>query len=133
MLTGLYAALFGVFYIWLSLRVVTLRRVHRQDIGDGGHTNLARAIRVHSNAQEYVPLTLILLLCYEMSTQNSIVVHAAGGLLLLARLLHFWGFGLHRGVSIGRTFGAGLNFALILMLAILNGYQALKLHYFLVP
>lgn len=67
--TPLYAALLGLLLLGLSLVVVRLRRKHRVPTGDGGHADLARAIRVQANFVEYVPLTLLLLFMLEMSRQ----------------------------------------------------------------
>lgn len=55
-----YTALLAAFYIFLSVRVVRIRRQEKVGIGDGNNVRLRRAIRAHGNFAEYVPLAVIL-------------------------------------------------------------------------
>jgi uncharacterized protein len=119
-ITGFYASIFALFYLNLGFRVVSLRRKHRQGIGDGKHSDLARAVRVHANANEYVPLTFLLLLCYELVGGNFWLLHCLGFLTLMSRVLHYFGLSAHSGKSFGRFYGAGLNYLIILSLSLLN-------------
>lgn len=119
-ITAFYASVYALFYLYLGLRVVFLRRKHRQDIHSGGNPDLARAIRTHANAAEYIPYTFLLLLCYELASSPLWAVHLFGAATLLARFLHFVGFGLKVGVSFGRTYGTILNYSIIILLSLLN-------------
>ena len=56
-----YAALLALFFVALSIRTLRLRRELRIAVGDGGNPAMLRAMRVHANFAEYVPLGLILL------------------------------------------------------------------------
>ncbi|HAY26639.1 MAG TPA: glutathione metabolism protein, partial [Candidatus Accumulibacter sp.] len=56
-----YAALLALFFVALSIRTLRLRRELRITVGDGGNPAMLRAMRVHANFAEYVPLGLILL------------------------------------------------------------------------
>jgi uncharacterized membrane protein YecN with MAPEG domain len=47
--------------IALSVRTVRMRRHLKIAIGDAGNHAMLRAMRVHSNSAEYVPLTLLLI------------------------------------------------------------------------
>jgi len=101
---GTLAAM-SVVYVWLSLRVISLRRRHRVGIGDGGHKDLARAIRVHGNFAEWVPLTLIALLAADLRGVSDSIVAVLGAVLVLARVAHAEGLTRTAGTSSFRTFG----------------------------
>jgi len=90
-ITIFYASFLALFYIYLSLRIITLRKEIRVSIGDGGSNILNRSIRVHANFSEYVPLTLLLLYLLETHEANAIVVHLLATLLLVARIVHAYG------------------------------------------
>jgi uncharacterized protein len=92
-LAGLYAAVLSFLFIFLSARVIVARRSARVAIGTAGSPILERAVRVHANFAEYVPLTLLLLLMTEMAGFSAWIIHGSGILLVLARLVHA------RGVS----------------------------------
>lgn len=62
MVSSLYAVLGALLLLRLSLNVVKLRNQYRIAYGDGGFYELQTAIRVHGNAIEYIPISLILLL-----------------------------------------------------------------------
>lgn len=86
--TALYAA-FNVFLtVGLSLNVSRVRARHNLWRGDGGHADLIAAIRAHGNNVENVPVALLLLLVAELCGGNSMVLHAFGGALLVARGAH---------------------------------------------
>ena len=56
----IYAAIFAVMLVVLSLHVAKTRGDVRVAIGDGGNIVLRRRIRVQGNFTEYVPMALIL-------------------------------------------------------------------------
>ena len=87
----LYAALLALLFVVLSIRTLRLRRRLRIGIGDAGNEQMLRAMRVHSNFAEYVPLTLFLIYLAEVQGAQGLLVHALGLLLLSGRLLHAYG------------------------------------------
>ena len=87
-----YAAIFALLYIALTYRVIMLRNSKRIALGDGGDPAMTRAIRIHANFIEYVPLALILLLAMEMLHHSRYVLHILCLLLLLGRICHFLAF-----------------------------------------
>lgn len=119
-LSALYACLAGVLVILLAYQVVRLRRRERVGRGDGGNKNLGRAIAVHRNAIEYLPIALVLLLIYEINGGQRWLLHAFGASLIVARLLHAWGLGRYGGESFGRFTGTALTWLVILGLAGMN-------------
>jgi uncharacterized membrane protein YecN with MAPEG domain len=86
-----YAAIFAIMLIALSLRVAKTRGDVRIAIGDGGNILLRRAIRVQGNFTEYVPMALILFTFVEMQGWPRWLVHGLCLVLLAARALHAYG------------------------------------------
>ncbi|MBC7779208.1 MAG: MAPEG family protein [Proteobacteria bacterium] len=86
--TALYAALLGWMFVYLSVRTLRLRRTLRIGIGDAGNEQMLRAMRVHSNFAEYVPLSLLLIYLAELHGAPSAAVHAVGLCLLAGRASH---------------------------------------------
>ena len=87
----LYAAVLGLIYVGLSFRTIALRRKQRLSLGDGGDKALNRAIRVHGNFAEYVPIGLILLFLLESQAYSRVLVHIFASMLLAGRILHAYG------------------------------------------
>lgn len=117
--TSLYAALLALLLVVLTVAVVRVRRGERIGIGTGGSERLARAVRVHANFTEYVPMALLLLLLLEVCGSDRALLHAFGILLVVARVLHAIGLSRNAGTSFGRLAGAGLTFLLIAAMALL--------------
>ncbi len=86
-----YAAIFALMLVGLSLRVANTRREARVALGDGGKKLLQRRIRAQGNFTEYVPMALILLLFIEWQGWSRWLVHALCLVLLAARALHAYG------------------------------------------
>ena len=86
-----YAALLALLFAALSVRTLRLRRVLRIAIGDAGNATMLRAMRVHSNFAEYVPLSLLLIYLVEINGGRAWLVHGLGLCLLLGRLSHAFG------------------------------------------
>lgn len=116
--TALYAGLLALLFVALSLRISLYRMKHHVGIGDGGHAELARAIRVQGNAAEYIPLALILLLVNELNGQPAWFLHIAGAAFFVARLLHAAGLGRSAGRTPGRFNGTGISWLVIVALAV---------------
>lgn len=87
----IYASLLAIFYVYLSLRTIGLRRKVKVAVGDGGSPEMLRAMRVHGNFAEYVPIALILLGLLEMQGAYLWLVHTLGCVLVAARLSHAYG------------------------------------------
>ncbi len=119
-ITTLYACLLGIWIVGLSVWVVLLRNLDQVGIGAGESRRLARAIRVHGNALEYIPLALLLLLLLELNGGSAGLLHGFGIALLVGRLLHALGLGRRSGYSWGRLSGAGITLLALLGLVICN-------------
>ncbi|MEY3017177.1 MAG: hypothetical protein RL336_312 [Pseudomonadota bacterium] len=103
----------------LAIYVVMLRRRHKVGIGDGGVPEMLRAIRVHANALEYVPLALLMLLVMELMGVAALHLHALGLALTLGRLLHAWGLAHSSGTSLGRFIGTLLTWGVFAYAAVI--------------
>lgn len=90
-ITSLYAGILALFFVGLSVRTLRLRRRLRIPIGDAGNGQMLRAIRVHSNFAEYVPLSLLLLYLMEVQAASSLMLHGLGTCLAAGRVLHAFG------------------------------------------
>lgn len=117
-ITSIYAALSTLLVIVLALRVVQSRRVHKVGLGDNGEANLQQRIRVHANAIENLPLALLLLLLLEMGGTPAPWLHGLGATLLVARVLHAWGFSRRKGTSFGRFVGTIVTWLVMLAMAL---------------
>ncbi len=91
MTTPLYAAIIGLVFVVLSVRTLLLRRRLGIAIGTGEDPELTRAMRVHSNFAEYVPLALILFYFLEVETDADLWIHVLCISLIAGRILHAYG------------------------------------------
>jgi uncharacterized membrane protein YecN with MAPEG domain len=86
-----YAAMLALIYIFLALRVIRTRQSARVAIGAGDNRSLERAIRVHGNFAEYVPLALLLLAFVEMQGGPAWWINVLCFALVAARVIHAYG------------------------------------------
>jgi len=118
MITALYASLSALLIVRLSLSVIKLRRKNRVSVGDGGNEALQLAIRAHSNAVEYIPIALMLLLMLELNGAPKLLVHILGITLLIGRVVH--AMGLPAKDLRRRVLGMQITIYLLIGLAIAN-------------
>ncbi|NQW09912.1 MAG: MAPEG family protein [Alphaproteobacteria bacterium] len=114
-ITSLYAGLGALFMVFLSIRVIAVRRSRRIGLESGGDPELARRIRVHGNACETLPIGLIVLALVEATGGQVWLVHALGAALIVGRLAHFQGLTQSIGASLGRTLGMVLTFTVLIV------------------
>ena len=124
-ITPIYAALFALFFVALSLRVIRFRRSARISLGDGGDEELRRGSRVHANFAEYVPLTLVLMTLAELQGQPGWSVHAIGALLAVGRLAHAYGVSQAPQILKLRVLGMVTTIAAMVTAAVANLTAAL--------
>jgi uncharacterized membrane protein YecN with MAPEG domain len=114
LITSIYSSLLAFVFVYLSVRTLRLRRRLRIGIGDGGNQQMLRAMRVHSNFSEYVPLALIALFLVETSGASYLLVHFLGGALLVGRISHAYGVSKTNENFFFRVSGMALTFTSIL-------------------
>ena len=105
----LYAALLGLLFVSLSTRTILTRRRLGISLGDAGDDSMLRAIRVHSNFAEYVPLSLLLIYFVEIGGASPLFVHALGASVVAGRVLHAYGLGGREERSMFRALGMALT------------------------
>ncbi|TMO56722.1 MAPEG family protein [Pseudoalteromonas phenolica] len=91
MITPIYVALLAILFLFLSFKTIKVRKRLQIGVGTGDNPELLRAMRVHANFSEYVPITLILILSVELLKGHFILVHGLGVALLIGRVLHAYG------------------------------------------
>jgi len=93
------AGILGLFYVYLSLRVVLARRDSKISLGHDGAGSVSAgkepeapalfvAARVHGNFSEYVPLALILMGGIESAGAGHHFLQFLALLLIVGRILH---------------------------------------------
>lgn len=92
-MTALIAAVLGLFFVRLAMKVIAARRAAKVSIGDSDDPALLRASRVHANFAEYAPLTLLVMALAETIGAPWFVVLVLGAMLIAGRLLHAHGLG----------------------------------------
>lgn len=129
-ITPLYAGLLALVYVYLSARVITVRRQLKASLGDHGDKNLLKRLRVHANFAEYTPFALLLILMAETLGTSSWAVHLMCIGLVAGRLAHAYGVGSEPQLLKLRSLGMVLTFVVLvfaavinIVLAFLNGWQ----------
>ncbi len=115
----------GLFLLLLAFNVSRIRLRHRISYGDGDNKQLKRAIRVHCNGTEQVPIFALLTLALTLTGATQLVLSAVVIAFTVARVAHAYGmlFSQH----IFRRIGAGVTYitqflaAGILLLSITAG------------
>lgn len=118
MVSAIYIALAAFLIIWLSLHVIKVRRKHQISIGDEGNMELKTAMAAQANAVEFLPIGLLLLFVLESNQASVWIIHAAGLLLLIGRLVH--ARSLLADDLKGRVLGMKITINVIIALGVLN-------------
>ena len=119
-ITALYAGILALIVLALAINV-TVHRVKLQvPLGDGGHAQMRRMIRLHGNAAEYIPLALVLMAIYELNGGGHMGLHIVGIALVAGRLVQTWGMWATDMTNIGRQIGQSLTWLSLIALAVLN-------------
>lgn len=103
---ALYVGINLIILLALAWQVIGARRSEKVGFGDGGNEILARRIRVHANAAEWVPGMLVGLIALGLVDAHLILIHVLGAALTVARVLHAVGLSGSAGTSFGRFAGA---------------------------
>ena len=119
-ITATYGALLGFLLLYLAYGVIQQRQHHKSGLGHA-HPDILISGRIHANATEYIPITLILLGLAELNGAPNMLLHGIGFTFIMARLMHAWGFKKSKGAShFGRYWGMVITFMCILVLALTN-------------
>ena len=118
-ITAFYAALLGLFFVFLSFRVIGWRRLKSVELGHGEDSELLRRMRVHANFAEYVPFALLLMAIAESMTAPRPLIHVAGLILIAGRLMHAYGLSQTPHILRFRVGGMILTFTALSLSAII--------------
>jgi uncharacterized membrane protein YecN with MAPEG domain len=122
------ASILGVLYIVLSLAVSLERNRSKVGFGTGAESSVALgtehkaprlmiAVRRHGNFQEYVPISILLLLLLELSGAYRDWLYGLAGALILSRLMIAFGMG-RAAPNPFRAGGITINWVMILAASI---------------
>jgi uncharacterized membrane protein YecN with MAPEG domain len=128
-ITPLFAAIFGLMFMALSINVVRYRLGSKISLGSKDNKDLEIAMRTHGNFLEYVPFALLLMWFIETLTLSANLVFWLGSILLIARALHALGMFYPRQLMTLRKIGVILTFGVILRacFSILQHYMPLTI------
>jgi len=118
---AIYTPVFALLFVVLSVNVIRPRRREKVGLGAGGNVAVERAMRVHADFSEYVPITLLLLLILEQSGGNILLLHALFVVLLAGRIIHAWGVSQQKENFTFRVSGMILTFTVIMTASIAIG------------
>lgn len=118
MIVGIYAGILALWLVWLSAQVIKWRQRFQVGVGDGGHPQLARAIRVQGNFTEYVPLALIMMYLLEVQGFAHLWLHMLGCILVVGRVLHSLGVSQVKENLIYRKLGMVSTFTCLVVSAL---------------
>ncbi|WP_068547146.1 MAPEG family protein [Thalassotalea crassostreae] len=118
--TGFYAAILAILFIALTFMVIKQRKSQKVGLGVDGDDNLLKAVRIHGNFTEFVPMALILLAACELNGSSTTFLHTIGGALVTCRFLHAIGLTKSRNTSWQRFVSVLGTMIIILVLAITN-------------
>ena len=98
----------NILLLWfLSFRVVGRRRAAQVPLGSGGDLDLEIRSRVHGNAAEYIPVTMLGLYVMTQLAAPLWAIHAVGGVFTAGRVLH--AIGLTSSILPARAWGMVLT------------------------
>ncbi|ENO1229520.1 hypothetical protein FR729_23070 [Vibrio alginolyticus] len=118
MITALYANILAILIIWLAVQVIKQRRLNQIAYADGGVEALQIARSAQSNATEYIPITLILMVLLEFNSAYPTWIHLTGIIFVIGRVIHAKGI-LKKDLK-KRIRGMQVTFLVILSLVVLN-------------
>lgn len=113
----------GLMLLILAINVSRLRIKNQIGHGDGGNSDLKRAINAHANGTEQVPIFGLIILSLELTSAISALLAFLVTLFTTSRLLHAYGL-VYKKPGLVRV-GAGVTYitqaiAIILLLVNLN-------------
>ncbi|PFG58065.1 hypothetical protein ATG66_0595 [Vibrio sp. ES.051] len=118
MITALYASILALLMIWLAVQVIKQRRLNQVAYADGGVEALQIVRSAQSNATEYIPITLILMVLLELNSAYPTWIHLTGIIFIIGRVIHARGI-LKEDLK-RRIRGMQVTFLVILSLVALN-------------
>jgi uncharacterized membrane protein YecN with MAPEG domain len=88
---AIYVSVYALIIVWLSIKVIKNRLCYKVSVGDGGVEALQIAMGAQSNAVEYLPISVLLLLALELNGANVWLIHFFGITMVAGRYFHYKG------------------------------------------
>ena len=110
----------GLLLLVLTVKVVTVKGVSGQSLGDGGDMPLTRSIHAQANLTEFAPLFIILVFVGELQNGNSYILGALAATFMIARLAHGYALAFSEDNAPARASGFILTVVPIAVGAIYN-------------
>jgi uncharacterized protein len=104
-ITIVFTGILGIFFFALSLRTIAGRGKNKVSLGTGDSDDMLRRVRTHANFAEYVPLFLIILGLLEYQGVSDSVLYVFGVVVVIGRVLHFYGLYSPQTPSWARVYG----------------------------
>ena len=117
-IVSLYAGLLALLFVGLSVRTLLMRRRLRIAIGDAGNESMLRAMRVHSNFAEYVPLSLLLIYFAEATGAGPGLLHGLGICVVMGRISHAFGVSQIKEKYAFRVAGMAMTFTPLIVVSV---------------
>jgi len=120
---AVYIGINILLLIYLSSRVVFVRRSAQISVGHGGNAELELRTRVHGNATEYIPAMMVGLVTAAYMGIPALWIHILGAGFTFGRILHV--IGLSRTILPARVTGMLLTWIAMIVIAGMLIYHAL--------
>jgi hypothetical protein len=113
--TLLTASILGILIIAVSYKCAMKRMNSKIEIGTGDDQSLQRLMRAQANLTEYAPISIILIGLLEVNNIDIRLLYGLAATLIIARLMHVYGFITKPGKNPGRFYGTLLTWLTILV------------------
>lgn len=120
---SIFVATNGLILIFLTVNVSRLRMKNRIPYGDKGNKDLMKAIRVHANGTEQVPIFALMVLALSLLSSSATLLASLVIVFTLSRLIH--AYGMLATVPVLRQAGAAITYVLQVIAAstlLINGF-----------
>lgn len=125
-ISGIWFFVFSTFYVLLTLHVVRMRWVTKTGLGVGEDRRMIKAVRVHGNFAEYIPLVFIGIILMEVRGAGSTWLHSLYTAAFLGRLLITIGITKTSNFSPYRFLGNLMTYIALLYAGVWNLSQSLS-------
>ena len=125
-ITALYAGLLLGVFVYLSIRVGSMRGKTGISMLDGGNPDMLLEMRRHGNFIENVPFALVLMALVEMNDGSAVFLHVIGVVLVACRITHPFGLRVDSIRTLSRFIGAAGTFLAIIALGLVALWQGIQ-------
>ena len=124
--SGIWFFVFSIFYLLLTLNVIRMRWATKTGLGLGEDRRLLKAIRIHGNFSEYIPIVFIGIILMEVRGADENWLHSLYSGTLVGRILITIGITKTHNFSLYRFFGNTLTFLSLITAGTWNLFQSIN-------